>query len=1125
MPWPQATDYNAAVQSPALCFADPDLRQGQVAGDLFGLPRPHAGNFADVYQVTGADGAAWAVKCFTRPVERLHERYQAISDHLKTRQPPFMVHFLYLEEGIRVKGQWYPVLKMRWVEGLRLNEFVGGNLDKPALLDRLAQMWVRLAQELREGRMAHGDLQHGNVLLVPGSKASSLALRLIDYDGLYVPALGELPSGEVGHPNYQHPQRLAEGLYDAEMDRFAHLVIYTALRCLRVGGLALWQRYDNGENLLFREQDFREPKKSKLWADLWALRDPSLRALVGHLLLASHGPALAVPLLDELLEAGTVRPLSASEEAQVRSLVTADTQVRRKPRAVGSGTDVIPPLPSPLMGEAGAAQSKAAEELPDFLREVSLVPAVAVAAPPPLPAAIAPPPLLASSSADTVAVRKPESGALSGPQLAPVMPAARVQQAALWSRQHWPILAGGLGGALLGLVLLIWALRPAPAPPPREPAPRLLPVGPVVLKAGSEQQLIIAVERDGSADALEVEARGLPTSVHLVQPGHFVAGRDDCALRLIADLDAEATQGEVKLLLLANGKALDEKVFILKVEAQPLPTLCDVPALEVQAGGQRRMVVKIDRHGYHGPLALRLDNLPDGVHQELVPGGPDDTELALVIRAAGNAATGGNAIPLTLLAGKSLAGQRLVSFTVVKPSDVARRVRLNAVGSLAVPPGKTMRLSFTLEREGVDGAVEVRIDRLPEGLTAPPVVLSAGQSEGALEVSAAEKLAGSFALSLLATAGGKSIAELDLEVRVPSTVPKPRPMVEAPGGKVEAVAFLTADHVQLDGKLYVGAAGKKGATVLLVHDLNYGRRGEDMAPLARALQDAGHTVLQFDLRGHGTSTRIDATFWSERLNKSALARGRPALAEAIDARMFPQQYWPWLVQDLAAARDFLDQRHENPDSPVNTFNLVVVGAGEGAALAALWLVAESHRYAVRQPGAAPKLEANSQAGELAGAVWLSLAQSLGRRQAPVGSWLTHSARYNNVPMRFLHGERDTTGAARDKQVLSEATGSLKLLNPFTSTEAVPGAAFAGSGLLGRQLETEALVAGFIAKVVGLHERPWARRGYKDLAYYWSSERGGPAGMAEAKRAGLEGADGLRLVPVDRLGVKLEGAPR
>ena len=100
MTWPQATDYNAAVQNPQLCFRDDDLRQGQAAGALFGLPCPHSGNFADVYQIQGADNQSWAVKCFTRPVTNLHQRYQAISGHLRQTQRAFMVEFHYLEEGI-----------------------------------------------------------------------------------------------------------------------------------------------------------------------------------------------------------------------------------------------------------------------------------------------------------------------------------------------------------------------------------------------------------------------------------------------------------------------------------------------------------------------------------------------------------------------------------------------------------------------------------------------------------------------------------------------------------------------------------------------------------------------------------------------------------------------------------------------------------------------------------------------------------------------------------------------------------------------------------------------------------------------------------------------------------------
>src|SRR6202043_3089031 len=109
-----------------------------VAEDALGMPRPYSGNFADVYQLRGATGQAWAVKCFTREVAHLQPRYQAISDHLKSGSPPFMVNFHYLEDGIRIRGKDYPVVKMDWVHGFTLNEFVKKHVDKPQVLYRLA---------------------------------------------------------------------------------------------------------------------------------------------------------------------------------------------------------------------------------------------------------------------------------------------------------------------------------------------------------------------------------------------------------------------------------------------------------------------------------------------------------------------------------------------------------------------------------------------------------------------------------------------------------------------------------------------------------------------------------------------------------------------------------------------------------------------------------------------------------------------------------------------------------------------------------------------------------------------------------------------------------------------------
>src|SRR5438105_9120604 len=187
MGWPQPTDYNEALQNPRACFADAELRQGEAEADALGLPRARSGNFADVYRVhCAATGNTWAVKCFTRQAAGLHARYQAVHEYLRGADLAFMVDFDYLDQGVRVRGAWYPVLKMRWVEGLTLSEFLREYADKPSVLERLAHLWAKLARQLRGAAVAHGDLQHGNVLLVPATKAQALALRLIDYDGLYV---------------------------------------------------------------------------------------------------------------------------------------------------------------------------------------------------------------------------------------------------------------------------------------------------------------------------------------------------------------------------------------------------------------------------------------------------------------------------------------------------------------------------------------------------------------------------------------------------------------------------------------------------------------------------------------------------------------------------------------------------------------------------------------------------------------------------------------------------------------------------------------------------------------------------------------------------------------------------
>ncbi|HLJ68966.1 MAG TPA: hypothetical protein VKX16_16560, partial [Chloroflexota bacterium] len=278
MAWPTPQEYNEAVQNPAQSFADPELAGGVPQVTALGLPRPITGNFASVYRLR-CGRSDWAVRCFFREYADMRERYAAISRHLAARPLPYTVGFQYLEQGIMVRGSWYPILKMEWVEGELLGDFVERHLSDGRLLARLAERWLVMLRELEGACIAHGDLQHGNVMVVAGE------LRLVDYDGMFVPALDGRTSHEIGHPNYQHPSRSGSD-FGAHLDRFSAWVIYLSLQALSRDP-SLWQRTGAGDEcLLFRRADFERPQASAIVPLLTHHGDAEIRALAGRFVAA-----------------------------------------------------------------------------------------------------------------------------------------------------------------------------------------------------------------------------------------------------------------------------------------------------------------------------------------------------------------------------------------------------------------------------------------------------------------------------------------------------------------------------------------------------------------------------------------------------------------------------------------------------------------------------------------------------------------------------------------------------------------------------------------------------------------------------------------------------------------------
>ena len=291
IPWPSSSQYSDAIQNPDRCFLDADLRQGTIVRNRIGLPDPRSGQFAVVYQIAGAK--RFAVKCFTQQITNQQQRYAAISQTLSSRLLPLFVQFAYLDQGIRISGNWFPVLKMEWVSGELLSQYVERNAGFPQVLKQLAADWQTIVAELHSNGIAHGDLQCGNI------KVSGREIKLVDYDGMFIPSLLGNPPTEIGSRHFQHPQRTKSD-YNDQIDNFSALVIYLSLLAIAAEP-ALWRGYHQQENLILSKTDFETPGQTPIWRQLESSPDSEVRRLVAALHGCCRGSVSSVPPLPALL--------------------------------------------------------------------------------------------------------------------------------------------------------------------------------------------------------------------------------------------------------------------------------------------------------------------------------------------------------------------------------------------------------------------------------------------------------------------------------------------------------------------------------------------------------------------------------------------------------------------------------------------------------------------------------------------------------------------------------------------------------------------------------------------------------------------------------------------------------
>jgi hypothetical protein len=309
--WPSARNYAEAVQCPAVCFEKPALKRLVPAVDRLGMPLVTSGQFAYVFKLNPAgEGETLAVRCFRGFLGDREQRYRALDAHLNAHRLAPLPRFEYLPLGILVGGRRYPVLTMEWVEGPTLDVYLDEAVGRREALLHLADEWVRLMAALRAAGAAHGDLQHGNIIVERGR------LRLVDLDGMFVPALEGFRASEVGHQHYQHPAR-GVSHFSQETDNFSALVVYLSLISLAERP-ELWREHHD-ENLLFTRADFADPDSSELFRKVEALGGEHAR-LAAALRLAARSDPAETPPLTELVAAPSSLPswMNAPADVEVR---------------------------------------------------------------------------------------------------------------------------------------------------------------------------------------------------------------------------------------------------------------------------------------------------------------------------------------------------------------------------------------------------------------------------------------------------------------------------------------------------------------------------------------------------------------------------------------------------------------------------------------------------------------------------------------------------------------------------------------------------------------------------------------------------------------------------------------
>jgi serine/threonine protein kinase len=269
MQYPLISEYVRAIQ-------DASDNLGELAHlvpvlDDHGEPYRSSGAFAVVFKMKDEQtGKCYALKCFTEEQEGRTEAYRQIADELEIVDSSYITSVKYLDKEIFVDSSCeedeFPVLLMDWIDGETMENYIAENYQDNYAMAMLCYRFCKMAAWLRSQPFAHGDIKPDNIMVRPDGN-----LTLVDYDGMFVPAMKGQKSPTIGTKDFSHPLRTVDD-FDETIDDFALASIALSLKAISLKP-SLLDEYGAADRLLFSAEDYRDLSKSKMLSALQELMD------------------------------------------------------------------------------------------------------------------------------------------------------------------------------------------------------------------------------------------------------------------------------------------------------------------------------------------------------------------------------------------------------------------------------------------------------------------------------------------------------------------------------------------------------------------------------------------------------------------------------------------------------------------------------------------------------------------------------------------------------------------------------------------------------------------------------------------------------------------------------------